>query len=94
VGAGDVIEVGMAADDENRTLEVPDALANALRGSKEARSGFERLSYTHRREHIEYITEAKRPETQRRRVDRTIERLRKTAADDEPGAGSRSADSG
>ncbi|HEU4488189.1 MAG TPA: YdeI/OmpD-associated family protein [Actinomycetota bacterium] len=94
VGAGDVIEVGLAADDEARTLEVPDALAKALRVSREARVAFERLSYTHRREHIEYIAEAKRPETQRRRVDRTIERLRKTAADDEPKRGSRSADSG
>ena len=94
VGAGDVIEVGLAADDEDRTLEIPDALATALRGSREARVAFERLSYTHRREHIEYITEAKRPETQRRRVERTVERLRQAAADDEPGAGLRPADSG
>ena len=37
------------------------------------------LSYTHRREHVEAIAEAKREEMRRRRVDGALEGLRKRA---------------
>jgi uncharacterized protein YdeI (YjbR/CyaY-like superfamily) len=34
------------------------------------------MSYSHRREYVDWIAEAKRPETRRRRIERTLERLR------------------
>jgi uncharacterized protein YdeI (YjbR/CyaY-like superfamily) len=37
---------------------------------------FEELSYTHRREYVRWIKEAKRDETRRRRVERAAELLR------------------
>jgi hypothetical protein len=36
---------------------------------------FEALSFTHRREYVQWITEAKRPDTRARRISQTIERL-------------------
>lgn len=40
------------------------------------RLAFEALSLTHRKEFVEWITEAKRDETQQRRIDKTLEMLR------------------
>ena len=76
VVARDVIEVELQADEEARAVVVPDDLASALEGSPEARAAFETLSYSHQREHVEHITEAKKSETRRRRIERTLERLR------------------
>ena len=76
VVAGDMIEVELQADEEARAVEVPDDLASALEGSPEARAAFEALSYSHQREHVEHITEAEKSETRRRRIERTLERLR------------------
>lgn len=57
-------------------LEVPDDLTAALAGDKAAAAAFERLSFSHRKEYVEWITEAKKPETRARRLARTLDRLR------------------
>ena len=75
VAAGDVIEVELQADEETRATDVPDDIATALDGSPEAKAAFDALSYSHQREHVEHITEAKRPETRQRRIERTLDRL-------------------
>lgn len=56
---------------------VPDDLraALALKKNAKARATFEAFSASHRREYIEWITEAKRAETRARRLDRTLEWL-------------------
>ena len=43
----------------------------------EAEEAFERLSYFHRKEYVECIEEAKRPETRARRVEKVLARLMK-----------------
>lgn len=58
-----------------RKLTVPDDLVAALKRNREARTTFERFSPSHQREYIEWITEAKRPETRQRRLDTTLEWL-------------------
>ncbi len=57
------------------TLEVPPALAEALRASAKARKAFERMPPSHRREYIQWVTEAKKPETQARRAGKAVERI-------------------
>ena len=76
VAAGERMSVELEADLEERTVEVPDDLRAALDGDDEARSAFESLSYAHRREYADWIVEAKRDETRRRRIAKTLERLR------------------
>ena len=76
VAAGERVTVELEADLEERTVEVPDDLRAALDGDDEARSAFESLSYSHRKEYADWIVEAKRDETRRRRVAKTLERLR------------------
>ena len=58
-----------------KPLPVPDDLAAALQRSKAARANFEAFSPSHRREYIEWITEAKTDSTRERRLATTIEWL-------------------
>lgn len=76
VAAGETVSVELESDDEPRTVDVPEDLQAALAGDTEAAAAFERLSYTHRREYVEWITEARREETRARRIAKTVERLR------------------
>ena len=56
-------------------LEVPADLAAALKKNKAAAASFEKFSPSHRREYIEWITEAKRDETRLKRLATTLEWL-------------------
>ncbi len=51
VEAGDTVDVKIELDQKPREVELPDALADALAGDAEARAGFDRLSYTHRKKY-------------------------------------------
>ena len=58
-----------------RESTVPDALRRALDRHPAAAEHFAAMSPSHRREYIEWITEAKREETRERRIATTIEWL-------------------
>jgi hypothetical protein len=67
------VDVEIALDTAPRTVTLPRDLADRLDG--DLRAAWDRLSYTHQREHVEAIAEAKRPETRARRIERTLEAL-------------------
>ena len=71
---GDKVRVTVEADEEPRVIDVPDDVSKALRKAK-LEAAFEKLSYTHRKEHIKAIEEAKQPATRTRRIEKLIERL-------------------
>lgn len=75
VRAGDEIEVVLALDTEPRTVEIPADLAAALAADPAAQERFEAMSYSHRREYVEWVCEAKRPETRARRIAVCVERV-------------------
>lgn len=75
VSVGDTLTVVLRNDDAPREVEIPRELAEAFRGNEAAREAFDGLSYSHRREYVRHITDAKRPETRARRVERTIRML-------------------
>ena len=54
---------------------VPADLQAALRKNAKARATFEGFSPSHQREYVEWITEAKRPETREKRLATTLEWL-------------------
>ena len=56
-------------------VEVPEDLRAALKKNKKANATFEGFPPGHRREYVEWITEAKRPETRARRLATTLEWL-------------------
>ena len=58
-----------------KELPVPKTLAAALKKNKKAAAVFESFSPSHRREYIEWITEAKTEETMNKRLATTLEWL-------------------
>ena len=75
VKPGDTVEAAVAPDTKERRVEAPPDLAAALARNRRAREQWEKLSYTHRREHAEAIEGAKKPETRARRLQSTLEKL-------------------
>ena len=71
VAAGQTVDIELELDTKPRTVRVPGDLAAAL--DQETRTVFDRMSYTHRREYVEWIEEAKRDETRRRRIAKAVD---------------------
>ncbi len=67
IGGGDVVEVTMTLDTAPREVELPDDLAAAIEAAG-VQPGWDKLSYTAKREHVEAIDAAKRPETRAKRI--------------------------
>ncbi len=72
---GDPVSVTLERDAGTREVAVPDDLAAALAESPDASAAWEQLSYSHRREHVNAILEAKKPETRARRVANALAML-------------------
>jgi len=75
VKAGQTVEFVMEKDDEPRTIATPPDLLKALNSRKTAKAAWDKLSYTHRKEYIAAIEEAKKPETRARRIAKTLEAI-------------------
>jgi Bacteriocin-protection, YdeI or OmpD-Associated/Domain of unknown function (DUF1905) len=73
VEPGQRVEVELVLDEEPRTVELPTDLEAALDGS--ARAFFDSLSFTHRKEYVRWIEDAKRVETRQARIARTVAML-------------------
>jgi hypothetical protein len=71
VVAGDRVEVLLELDAEPRDVPVPPDLADALAAAG-LRDAWDACSYSHRREWVEAIKSAKRPETRTRRIGRAV----------------------
>lgn len=73
---GDEITITVEPDTEPRVLEIPDDLTKALQKEQEAKAFFDKLSYTHQKEYVNWINEAKKEETRQNRITKTIEMLK------------------
>jgi hypothetical protein len=73
--AGDKVHVTVQRDTEERVVELPPELADLFVQNPEAQARYDKLSYTHRKEYVQWINEAKRPETRQNRLVKTIEML-------------------
>ena len=60
---------------KTKEVKLPDDLAAALKKNKAVATYFDTLSFTNKKEYIEWIVTAKREETRKERVAGTIERL-------------------
>lgn len=76
VAVGDQVDVRIELDSSPREVAVPADLAEALAADDTARRSFDALAHTHRKEWVRWIEEAKRAETRRTRVSRTVESVR------------------
>lgn len=78
VAAGDEVAVDLVLDTEPRTVTVPDDLAAALRRDPDVARVFDGLSYSHQRQHVLAIEDARTPKTRQRRIAKAIEKLRES----------------
>jgi hypothetical protein len=76
VATGDEVDVEVALDVEPRVVVEPPDLTRALDADPAARAAYDRLSYSHRREHVRAIETAKKPETRARRIEAAVVTLR------------------
>ncbi len=75
VSGGETVPVTMERDDAPRVITPPDDFARALKANDDARAVWDKLSFTHQREHVEHVEEAKRPETRQRRIEKSMQLL-------------------
>jgi hypothetical protein len=74
-GPGDMVEVTIEKDESARTVELPAEFEKLLKKEK-VWLAFDKLAYTHKKEYIRWITEAKRDETRANRLAKSVEMLR------------------
>ena len=74
---GDEVKVSVEVDAEERVVTVPAELKRIFKSDKAVKSAFEKLSYTHQKEYVKWIEEAKRAETRQSRIVKTLELLKK-----------------
>jgi uncharacterized protein YdeI (YjbR/CyaY-like superfamily) len=73
-----VIDAGITKPRPRATAKqtaVPDYFLAALKKNRKAQKNFDEFSPSHRREYVEWITEAKREETRQKRLAQAVEWL-------------------
>ena len=73
--AGDVLAITVEVDRSERTVAVPDDLAALLKKNPTAQATFASLSFSHKREYVEWIESANKAETRSTRLGKTIDLL-------------------
>lgn len=73
---GDKVHVIIKEDTEERVVEVPSDLLGLMGQDPELLLFFNKLSFTHKKEYVRWITEAKREETRKSRLVKAIEMMR------------------
>jgi hypothetical protein len=75
VEGGETLPITVELDTDERIVRPPADFVKALKGAPPAWDRWHELSYTHQREHVEAIEEAKAPETRARRIARAVESI-------------------
>jgi hypothetical protein len=76
VAAGEKVKVEVAEDAAPRVVKAPADLAKLLKADAKLKAAWEKLSFSHKREHVGALEEAKKPETRARRLEKLTEALR------------------
>ena len=71
---GSSYTVDISLDTAERTVTVPPDFAKALKAAG-LRQAFDALAYTHRKEYVRSIEEAKKPETRQRRIEAAVAKI-------------------
>lgn len=74
-GVGDTVKVVMEPDTAPRIIQAPHDLKKALQTNPAAQAAWDRYCYSHRKEFVQWIREAKKPETRIRRLEKSIAML-------------------
>ncbi len=69
---GDIVRVTLTKDNEPRIIEIPDDLKKRFAENGEAKNFFDTLSFTNRKEYVQWIISAKKQETRDKRLNKAI----------------------
>ncbi|WHF50851.1 YdeI/OmpD-associated family protein [Chryseobacterium gotjawalense] len=72
---GDEVSVKLWEDKEERIVIIPEDVQIVFNENVKAKELFDDMSYTHRKEYIRWIVEAKKPETRENRKIKMIEMI-------------------
>lgn len=72
---GDVVSVSLTEDKEERVVEIAEDIVSVFNENPEAKTLFDKMSYTHKKEYIRWIEEAKKPETRENRKIKMIQMI-------------------
>ena len=79
--AEDLAKIEIESDTEPRTLKVPEDLQESLKSQPLAEKAFAKYSYSHQKEWLDWIGDARKPETRRRRIEIVIQKLMEKSRD-------------
>ena len=74
--AGDIVNVEVEEDTAPRVVVVPEDFQKILNQNPTEKAFFQKLSFTHQKEYVQWIEEAKREETRIRRMQKAIEMMK------------------
>lgn len=72
---GDSVMVTIEKDEAERVVEIPEDFSRLIAEDWKAQATYDKLSYTAKKEYVNWINEAKREETRQDRLKKAIERL-------------------
>ncbi len=72
---GEEVSVELWHDQEDRIVEIPEDVMIVFQQNPKAFELYEKMSYTHRKEYMRWIAEAKKPETRENRKVKLVEMI-------------------
>ena len=75
---GDDVEITLEEDAEPRVIQIPLDFQEALEQTPVAKTAFEKMAYSHQKEYVRSILEAKHEATRQDRIVKAIEVLKKS----------------
>ena len=73
---GDTVDIVMELDQDERKVEVPAPLKKIIASDPKAKESWSKLSFTHQKEWMRAIEDAKKPETREKRIAAMMDVLR------------------
>jgi hypothetical protein len=74
---GDTVEIKFEEDTEPRVVKLSADIEEIINRNPDIKNTFHSLSYTHQREYMEWIEDAKREETRKKRMNQMVDQLRR-----------------
>jgi hypothetical protein len=74
--AGDLVDVVLERDKEERVVEVPASIKKIIATNKTAQTTWDSLSFTHKKEWVRAIEGAKKEETRQSRIEKMMSALK------------------
>jgi len=75
VEGGQTVEVRLELDTEKREVKPPADFVKALKAAPPAWERWQELSFTHQREYVDALADAKKPETRARRLESAVKMI-------------------